>query len=142
MFFCHDCSGSIGVCGSKNPKFPFCHPRPRLSLVDQDIIGGLSVVTMGQFLRLWNRIQVIVVEPNTIDRFEWIWTVDKCFSACSASGSLRGAPIDLCVGPSRNARPPQVQILRVEGGMESLVGRVIGGSVVAWPTRYLFFVLA
>ena len=104
----------------------------------RDIIGGLSVVTMGQFIRLWNRIQVIVVEPDTIDRFEWIWTVDKCFSACSASGSLRGAPIDLCVGPSRNARPPQVQILRVEGGMESLVGRVIGGSVVAWPTRYLF----
>ena len=48
-----------------------------------DIVGGLSVAALGQFLTLWNTlVQFTLVD--SADRFEWRWTSNKVYSARSA----------------------------------------------------------
>jgi hypothetical protein len=49
-----------------------------------DIKGGLSVAAVAQFILLWRQVHPINLDSETVDVFEWKWTVDKSFSVKSA----------------------------------------------------------
>jgi len=50
----------------------------------RDIKGALTVQVICQFLRVWHKLQGVVLQPLQADRFVWKWSSDGKYSASSA----------------------------------------------------------
>lgn len=48
------------------------------------IAGSLSVLAIRQFLQLWDRMQILNLDPNSEDKFIWRWSSNQQYSASSA----------------------------------------------------------
>jgi hypothetical protein len=49
-----------------------------------DIVGSLSMMALGQYLLLWDRLQGMQLDGNTPNKFIWKWLLDQQYLVSSA----------------------------------------------------------
>jgi hypothetical protein len=49
----------------------------------RDITGGLSIMTLVQYVHLWDQLQAIQLNPEQEDVIRWMWTPDGNYNAHS-----------------------------------------------------------